>query len=268
MPRPSSAKSRPLPSASVVIRCNGAASFSIGSLVAAWRVRSAACITRARRCVQGVRWLRGLPLVPPLPSVDPGGAAPFTTGAQSDERLEPGRCRSHSAPAPLLGWSSECVYIRTFMPTYPNNLNRNYAKMRVGLKNAPGITSLYAIDCVDARATVRSSCKLSLAPRAAGEGPPSPAPAVCDDAHCVSPISGRKGVRFWRLPDDSFPRRNPGRACLSGGRRTRPCAARIEVATAQPLRLRCTSTRRFRNQARRRRSEPSFPRRERGARSP
>ena len=48
-------------------------SFSFGFLVAACRIRAAACDTRARLCVRWVLWLCGFPLVPALPSVDSAG---------------------------------------------------------------------------------------------------------------------------------------------------------------------------------------------------
>ena len=60
-------------SASVVMWCISAVSFSFGFLVAACRIRSAACDTRARPCVRCVLWLRGFPLVPALPSVGSAG---------------------------------------------------------------------------------------------------------------------------------------------------------------------------------------------------
>ena len=65
-------------------------SFSFGFLVAACRIRSAACDTRARRCVRCVLWPRGFPLVPALPSVGSAGtevplfAALIGTMARSD----------------------------------------------------------------------------------------------------------------------------------------------------------------------------------------
>ena len=70
--------------------CNSAVSFSFGFLVAACRIRSAACVTRARRCVRCVLWPRGFPLVPALPSVGSAGtevplfAALIGTMARSD----------------------------------------------------------------------------------------------------------------------------------------------------------------------------------------
>ena len=70
--------------------CNSAVSFSFGFLVAACRIRSAACVTRARRCIRCVLWPRGFPLVPALPSVGSAGtevplfAALIGTMARSD----------------------------------------------------------------------------------------------------------------------------------------------------------------------------------------
>ena len=56
--------------------CSGGqkAAATLPSLsVAACRIRSAACVTRARRCVRCVLWPREFPLVPALPSVGSAG---------------------------------------------------------------------------------------------------------------------------------------------------------------------------------------------------
>ena len=57
-------------SASVVMGCRSAVSFSFGFLVAACRIRSAACDRRTRPCVRCMLWLRGFPLVSALRSID------------------------------------------------------------------------------------------------------------------------------------------------------------------------------------------------------
>ena len=61
-------------SASGVTWCRSAVSFSRGFLVAACRIRSAACVTLSRLCVRRVLSLRGFPLVEALPSTDSAGA--------------------------------------------------------------------------------------------------------------------------------------------------------------------------------------------------
>ena len=52
---------------------DSAVSFSFGFLVAACRIRSAACDTRARLRVRCMLWRREFPLVPVLPSIDSAG---------------------------------------------------------------------------------------------------------------------------------------------------------------------------------------------------
>ena len=77
-------------SASVVMWCKSAVSFSCGFLVAACRIRSTACDTLSRPCVRCVLWPREFPLVEALPSGGSAGAlaplfAAFTgTIASSD----------------------------------------------------------------------------------------------------------------------------------------------------------------------------------------
>ena len=60
-------------SASVVMWCRSAVSFSRGFLVAACRIRSTAWDTPSRPCVRSVLWSREFPLVEALPSGDSAG---------------------------------------------------------------------------------------------------------------------------------------------------------------------------------------------------
>lgn len=61
-------------SASVVMWCKSAVSFSCGFLVAACRIRSTAWDTLSRHCVRHVLWSCGFPLVEALPSSRSAGA--------------------------------------------------------------------------------------------------------------------------------------------------------------------------------------------------
>ena len=53
--------------------CRSAVGFSLGFLVAACRIRSAARDTRSRPCIRCMLWLRGFPLVSALRSIDSAG---------------------------------------------------------------------------------------------------------------------------------------------------------------------------------------------------
>ena len=125
--------------------CRSAVRRSFGFLVAACRIRSAACDTLARPCVRRVLWLPGFPLAAALLSSDSAGAgaplfAPFIDTMTASDCFAsfvissdfsfpfaaPARLpgRSEALPGPLCGFTRVHGFLDTAEPCRPHDNGR------------------------------------------------------------------------------------------------------------------------------------------------